>query len=153
MSGLRLHHGQAAVSGSRTTLESSDVRGRESRQEVSPPGDSFHAAPKKVLRTLRRGATGSQVRGLQAKLQLLGLMTARDVKSGPGVFGPRTEAAVARFQQRLGYPPTGVADPGTRAALMGADKENTETTAPAGPSKTLTDDDELGSDAPPTDVR
>ena len=43
---------------------------------------------------------------LQYRLKWLGLLPARPT----GVFGPRTERAVKRFQRQLGVKPTGVAD-------------------------------------------
>ncbi len=111
--------------------------------------DSFEAAPKKMLRALGRGATGPEVRGLQAKLQLLGMMSAGDVKSGPGVYGPRTELAVERFQKRVGLEVTGVADGVTRAKIMAADRRDLEVTAPAvkaldiaRAAQTITDEDD-----------
>ena len=149
MTGIRVQSGAgpASVRQSRVDLETFDDRHPQASTPKS--SDSFQSAPKKTLSTLKRGATGAEVRGLQAKLQLLGLMKAGDIKSGPGVYGPRTEHAVARFQERLGLPVTGVADPGTRAAIMGADRTNQETTAPtisplelSRMAQTMTDEDD-----------
>ena len=114
-----------------------------------PRNDSFEAAPRKVLAALRRCATCAEVRGLQAKLQLLGMMSAGDVKSGPGVYGPRTELAVERFQERVGLPVTGIADATTRVKIMSVDRRDLEATAPvvntlelSRMAQTLTDEDE-----------
>ena len=61
--------------------------------------------------------TGAAVRGLQQKLVNAGFMPLADLRSGPGVYGPRTEAAVRRLQASVGLPETGVAAPSTLAAL------------------------------------
>jgi peptidoglycan hydrolase-like protein with peptidoglycan-binding domain len=62
---------------------------------------------------LRRGAGGSEVRDLQSAL------LRRGINPGPldGVFGPRTEAAVRRFQEVEALATDGVAGPKTLAAL------------------------------------
>ncbi len=68
---------------------------------------------------LQRGMTGPAVRALQQKLVSAGFMPLADLRSGPGVYGPRTEAAVRRLQAAVGLPQTGVAAPGTLSALNG----------------------------------
>jgi len=122
---------------------------RQAQPKAPGINDSFQAAPKRILTTLKPGATGPEVHGVQLKLKLLGLMSDQGVKSGPGVYGPRTFAAIKRFQERLGLPVTGFAEPGTRAALMGAERKNHETTAPAVEAleisrmaQTITDEDD-----------
>jgi hypothetical protein len=57
------------------------------------------------------------VRQLQEGLVSLGYLGAQDMASGPGVFGPRTEAAVKALQVRNGLPATGAFDEATRSAL------------------------------------
>ncbi len=47
---------------------------------------------------IKKGASGDIVRRLQANLVRLGYMTEKQVKTGPGIFGPRTDAALRRFQ-------------------------------------------------------
>src|SRR5918998_2510118 len=54
-----------------------------------------------------------QVRALQRRLRALGWQPGRT----DGLFGPRTEAAVSRFQQAAGLAPDGIVRPGTRQAL------------------------------------
>lgn len=66
---------------------------------------------------LQRGMVGPAVRVLQERLVRAGAMPAADATTGPGVFGPRTEAAVRRFQAALGLAATGAADARTLAAL------------------------------------
>jgi len=48
---------------------------------------------------LERGERGSQVKKLQNALVKLKYMTRAEVNTGPGVFGPRTEAALKKFQR------------------------------------------------------
>jgi peptidoglycan hydrolase-like protein with peptidoglycan-binding domain len=66
---------------------------------------------------LQRGMMGPAVRQLQERLVAAKFMPSNDYKSGPGVYGPRTEAAVKRLQAHVGLPVTGVAAPSTLAAL------------------------------------
>ncbi len=66
---------------------------------------------------LQRGSTGAAVTALQQKLVAGRFMTVDDVRSGPGVYGPRTEAAIKRLQSHVGLPVTGLAGPSTLAAL------------------------------------
>jgi peptidoglycan hydrolase-like protein with peptidoglycan-binding domain len=66
---------------------------------------------------LQRGMTGAAVTQLQLKLVAAKFMSSNDQKSGPGVYGPRTEAAVKRLQAHVGLPVTGIAAPSTLAAL------------------------------------
>lgn len=88
---------------------------------------------------LRRGAEGPEVRKLQSALISLGYMTQAQVNTGPGIFGPQTEAAVARFQKDQGISPnSGIFGPKTRAAMTEALKGTggpgpvTPPTAPTG---------------------
>ncbi len=66
---------------------------------------------------LKRGAQGAAVKQLQAALVKAGTLTQKEMNTGPGVFGPRTEAALKEFQQKHGVPATGYYGPKTRAAL------------------------------------
>lgn len=79
--------------------------------------DAFERKPVTVAPSLQRGATGGAVTGLQQKLMAGRFMSNEDYRSGPGVYGPRTEAAVKRLQAHVGLPVTGVAGPSTMAAL------------------------------------
>jgi peptidoglycan hydrolase-like protein with peptidoglycan-binding domain len=84
-----------------------------------------------VSQVLQRGMTGGAVTGLQQKLVAARFMSNADFRSGPGVYGPRTEAAVKRLQQSVGLPVTGIAGPSTLAALSsGARYQPVETTFP-----------------------
>jgi peptidoglycan hydrolase-like protein with peptidoglycan-binding domain len=68
---------------------------------------------------LQRGMMGPAVTQLQQRLVAAKFMPSTDFKSGPGVYGPRTEAAVKRLQAHVGLPVTGMAAPSTLAALAG----------------------------------
>ncbi|MBI3181333.1 MAG: LysM peptidoglycan-binding domain-containing protein [Myxococcales bacterium] len=66
---------------------------------------------------LRRGALGEAVKELQLALIRLGHMSRAQMQTGPGIFGPRTEAAVKAFQRQHRIPPSGVYGPVTRKAM------------------------------------
>lgn len=79
-------------------------------------GDSTGPVPEAGL---RRGDRNDAVRALQARYVELGVMTQAEVDTGPGIFGPRTEAATRRFQRATGREATGRFDGETRAAMAG----------------------------------
>src|SRR3990167_1887121 len=100
----------------RTTAPAS-VQGHHAPKSSAPaaarkPVDGFE---RKSVTTqlLQRGMTGSAVSQLQQRLVAAKFMSSNDFKSGPGVYGPRTEAAVMRLQAHVGLPVTGVAAPST----------------------------------------
>lgn len=64
---------------------------------------------------LQRGSSGSAVRELQQRLQAFNTFDGEI----DGAFGPRTEAALVRFQQANGLAPTGGVDEQTRDLLGG----------------------------------
>ncbi|OYT70888.1 MAG: hypothetical protein CFK52_09695 [Chloracidobacterium sp. CP2_5A] len=69
---------------------------------------------------LQRGSRGAAVQQLQTALVRLGYLSQSDMNTGPGVFGPRTEAALKAFQSANGVPATGSYGPLTRSALTRA---------------------------------
>lgn len=83
---------------------------------------------------LRSGSSGEAVEALQKKL--LG----QGINPGPidGVFGPKTEDAVKRFQERSGLSADGIAGPNTFGALgMGEAEGTEELTAGDDPGETM----------------
>lgn len=68
---------------------------------------------------LGRGSFGESVQNLQDGMVKLGYMTQDQVNTGPGMYGPKTEAAVRALQARNGLEPTGSFDAATRAAMEG----------------------------------
>lgn len=80
----------------------------------------------KVRKTLRKGASGDEVRELQAMLAALGY----DVGTVDGAFGSATESAVRAFQTAKGLTVDGICGTATWAALDAAEKQ-TEANAPA----------------------
>ncbi|TDC38390.1 peptidase M15 [Micromonospora sp. 15K316] len=66
-------------------------------------------------RNLYQGRSGSDVRELQ--IRVAGWAGNRDIVETDGIFGPKTHAAVRRFQQAYGLRVDGVAGPETYAKL------------------------------------
>jgi len=85
--------------------------------------------------SLQPGMTGSEVKKLQDYLVSLGYMTPEEVATGPGIYGPKTTAAVAKLQSDLGVDTGGYAGywgPKTLAKLQSS------TVAPATTTPTAT---------------
>lgn len=76
--------------------------------KAAPPASSAPSRP-----VLREGASGSAVKELQKQLRAAGF----DPGAIDGKFGPKTEAAVTRFQKANGLQADGIAGPKTWAAL------------------------------------
>jgi predicted chitinase len=83
---------------------------------------------------LKRGDSGPEVAQLQKALVKAGHMTQAEMNSGPGTFGPKTEAALKKFQAAHGVEAIGQYGPKTRAAFekLGA-KVGSGSTTPTGP--------------------
>lgn len=65
--------------------------------------------PQDVLALSRRGSRGAEVRNIQTRLKSWGYMDG----AVDGIYGPKTEAAVRKFQQKNGLTPDGIAGPAT----------------------------------------
>ncbi len=81
-----------------------------SGSSTTPPGGA----------TLRRGDESPAVLAWQQKLVAVGALTSAQLATGPGVFGPQTEAATRAFQQANGLSVTGVVDGATAQAMATA---------------------------------
>jgi predicted chitinase len=79
---------------------------------------------------LERGMEGEEVQQLQWALVDLGYMTRAQMDTGPGIFGPQTEASLKSFQAANGVPSTGYYGPMTREALTRAAGGSSGTTGP-----------------------
>jgi peptidoglycan hydrolase-like protein with peptidoglycan-binding domain len=74
---------------------------------------------------LERGMEGSHVSQLQDELIAKGYMTAEQKATGPGKFGPQTEAALKAFQRDHHLKDDGVFGPKTRKAFAEPKKQET----------------------------
>lgn len=72
-----------------------------------PPSKSF----------LSHGSRGPAVEMLQQELIDLGYLTLEDFRTGPGIFGPRTDTALKTFQKDIGLTENGIYDLATQAAI------------------------------------
>lgn len=85
---------------------------------------------------LQPGQTGPEVKKLQDFLVSQGIMTPEQVATGPGIYGPQTKAAVAKWQQQNGVDnSTGVGFWGPRsiakASSAGASSSGTPSSTPS----------------------
>ncbi|QSQ22833.1 peptidoglycan-binding protein [Pyxidicoccus parkwayensis] len=82
-----------------------------------PPPPEPWPVPEKDL---KRGDSGKDVQALQDSLVELGYLTQEQVATGPGQFGPKTQAALEKFQKDHGLPTDGHYEARTREALSQA---------------------------------
>lgn len=69
---------------------------------------------------LEKGSRGEQVKQLQNALVRLGFMTQTQMNTGPGIFGPKTDAALRAFQRSQNLVADGIYGPRSQAALRTA---------------------------------
>ncbi len=88
------------------------------------PNGTYDTPTQEAIRLLnqgiRRDSTGNVVIGLQDRLVKLRSLTASEVATGLGTFGPKTEAALKLFQQQHGIAATGILTTETYKALRNA---------------------------------
>ncbi len=132
----------------KSTGELVTFSGGNPRPGTAPAGGGSAPAPTKPASTssvkgldlpegdLEKGAKGAAVKQLQTALVKTGHLSQADMNTGPGIFGPKTEAALKKFQAANGVPNTGYYGPLTRAAFkkLGADVGGTGgSSGPSGP--------------------
>jgi LysM repeat protein len=115
--------GQTPSTGGATApAPSTPAAGNNSLKGVTLPGEH-----------LKRGSKGEGVEQLQNALVKAGYMTQAQVATGPGTFGPKTEAALKKFQKDHGVEAIGEYGPKTRAAFekLGAKVGGTSSGTPS----------------------
>ncbi|MBS2027866.1 MAG: peptidoglycan-binding protein [Deltaproteobacteria bacterium] len=103
--------------------------------EVLQIPDSFTPTPKmashaKPAPVLAKGAHGPEVKQLQDDLVKLGYMTRAQEATGPGIFGPHTQAALEAFQRHAKVHVSGKYDAPTRTAMNRALASHGKSTPP-----------------------
>ena len=83
----------------------------------TPPVSPQTNAPNIPPSGLHRGQRGERVRNLQESLVRLGHLSEAEMRTGPGIFGPRTENALKEFQRANRLPASGRFDAATREAM------------------------------------
>ncbi|MFY0563145.1 N-acetylmuramoyl-L-alanine amidase [Archangium lansingense] len=89
-----------------------------SRPSVARTTAAASSAPTLPTGTLSKGASGPAVKQLQSALVKLGHMTQAQMNTGPGVFGPQTEASLKKYQAANKLTADGVFGPKTRAEML-----------------------------------
>lgn len=114
---LRMRHDPTALAWRLRADQQRTPLGAPAAQVTAPNATPTAAAPALPAPPLARGAHGAAVEQLQQALVGGGYLSATDLATGPGTYGPRTQAAVAAAQRAHGLTPTGQYDEATRAAL------------------------------------
>ena len=121
-------HDAMVPSGTRRALGYNRAGGREltatrkgelaAQRKVAPVAGKPLSGVKVPGVNLQRGAQGAAVKQLQSALVKAGVMTRAQMNTGPGSFGPQTQASLKKFQRAHGVEALGVYGPKTRAALV-----------------------------------
>ncbi|WP_275439144.1 peptidoglycan recognition protein family protein [Archangium violaceum] len=106
------------------------------RPQVALTTAAASSAPTLPSGTLSKGDSGTPVKQLQSALVKLGYMTQAQMNSGPGTFGPQTEASLKKFQSAHKLTADGVYGPKTRAAMLKDLTPATPSKPPSSPSVT-----------------
>lgn len=91
-----------------------------SRTQRTGSAPTSQPSPEAPRAGLKYGMRGPEVQKLQESLVKLGYMTKAELATGPGIFGPRTWRALAKFKAAHGLKKIGVYGPKTREALTRA---------------------------------
>jgi hypothetical protein len=94
------------------TTNAQDAAAAEARNGTPAPQPAIPQTPGVPVGGFKPGQTGAEVKALQDMLVSRGYMTAAQVATGPGVYGPKTQAALAKYQADTGtsHNPTPQAD-------------------------------------------
>jgi len=122
---VKLGHASAAemaagpgTFGPRTEVAVKSFQGANGLAATGKFDETTRTAMVNINSGIKRGDSGKQVEALQDKLVAGGFMTAAQVSTGRGTFGPQTEAALKAFQQANNISQTGQLGPTTYAALQ-----------------------------------
>lgn len=117
-------------------LEPDGIVGSKTRAAIQ--SEKEKAALSVPTARLEKGANGAQVKELQNALVKLGFMTQAQMNTGPGTFGPRTDAALKAFQRSQGLTADGIYGPKSQAALRNALGGGTAPVNPTNPTNPTT---------------
>ena len=116
---LRARRENVAVDGRFGPRTQAAVRSFQASRGLSVDGVVGEPTWRALIVTVRGGATGEAVRGVQDEFQF------RNLSGDPGrglqvdgIFGPRTDAAVRGFQEAVGIEADGIVGPLTWRALV-----------------------------------
>ncbi len=107
-----------------------------SRTRVATAPATLASTPTLPSGPLSKGASGTAVKQMQSALVKLGYMSQAQMNTGPGTFGPQTEASLKKFQAAHKLTADGVYGPKTRAAMLKALTPAAPKPAPTAPSVT-----------------
>lgn len=94
-----------------------EPKGKLAESQIAGQSRKAQLRSKLESSTLERGMRGAEVEKLQDKLIAQGYMTKDQKATGPGIFGPRTEAALKKFQQDHGLVADGIYGPKTQKIM------------------------------------
>ncbi|AGC47077.1 hypothetical protein MYSTI_05801 [Myxococcus stipitatus DSM 14675] len=109
-----------------STSSFEDDGGSVRREKLQPPPPPPPPPPEEEeplplpRKDLKRGDSGPEVQQLQDALVELGYLTEAQAATGPGEFGPKTQAALEQFQADQGVTPNGQYAGATREAMSQA---------------------------------
>jgi muramidase (phage lysozyme)/peptidoglycan hydrolase-like protein with peptidoglycan-binding domain len=109
------------IFGPQTESSVKDFQGRVGLPQTGRFDGTTRSAMSSILGgDIKKGSNGSTVRALQDDLVRLGYMTRAQANTGPGTFGPQTDAALRRFQAAQGLTDDGIFGPDTFRAIRNA---------------------------------
>ena len=99
-------------------IETEVTRTLTNAEEVTETYEATINIAKNLNKTLKKGDNNKQVKTLQKVLHKMGLL---DKQQANGIFGPETEEAIKKLQQKYGVEVTGMWDDQTRAVAQTKD--------------------------------